>query len=141
VHRQHRQPYALGMAAACLGGLWLWPVCLCDARPRRSRLADGRSRALAARLPAHRWSRWCSLTPWRSVTVLGLPVETIGTRFGGIPQGLPGIALPDLVWDTVRSCFMPTLTIALLGAIESLLCARVADSWRRPAASTTPTRS
>jgi SulP family sulfate permease len=46
-----------------------------------------------------------------------LPVETIGTRFGGIPQSLPGIALPTLSWDTVRQLLMPTLTIALLGAI------------------------
>ncbi|HNQ11528.1 MAG TPA: SulP family inorganic anion transporter, partial [Giesbergeria sp.] len=56
-----------------------------------------------------------------------LPVETIGTRFGGIPQSLPSIALPTLSWDTVRQLVIPTLTIALLGAIESLLCARVAD--------------
>ena len=56
-----------------------------------------------------------------------MPVETIGTRFGGIPQSLPGIELPALSWDTVRQLVIPTLTIALLGAIESLLCARVAD--------------
>ena len=58
---------------------------------------------------------------------LGLPVETIGTRFGGIPQGLPVFELPDFSWETVRLLVTPTLTIALLGAIESLLCARVAD--------------
>jgi SulP family sulfate permease len=40
---------------------------------------------------------------------------------------LPVFALPDFSWDTVRLLFAPTLTIALLGAIESLLCARVAD--------------
>jgi SulP family sulfate permease len=56
-----------------------------------------------------------------------LPVETIGTRFGGIPQGVPGFALPDFSWETVKQLVTPTLTIALLGAIESLLCARVAD--------------
>jgi SulP family sulfate permease len=55
------------------------------------------------------------------------PVETIGSRFGGIPQSLPVLALPDFSWSTVRQLFAPTLTIALLGAIESLLCARVAD--------------
>jgi sulfate permease, SulP family len=56
-----------------------------------------------------------------------LPVETIGTRFGGIPEGLPTFALPDFSWETVKQLVTPTLTIALLGAIESLLCARVAD--------------
>ncbi|MBU0828732.1 MAG: STAS domain-containing protein, partial [Gammaproteobacteria bacterium] len=55
------------------------------------------------------------------------PVETIGSRFGGIPQGLPVFELPAFSWETVRLLVTPTLTIALLGAIESLLCARVAD--------------
>src|SRR5690606_13970434 len=55
------------------------------------------------------------------------PVETIGTRFGGIPQGLPAFVLPEFSWETVRLLVTPTLTIALLGAVESLLCARVAD--------------
>lgn len=56
-----------------------------------------------------------------------LPVETIGTRFGGIPEGLPAFALPDFSWETVKQLVTPTLTIAILGAIESLLCARVSD--------------
>ena len=55
------------------------------------------------------------------------PVDTIGSRFGGIPQALPVFALPDFNWDTARNLVAPTITIALLGAIESLLCARVAD--------------
>jgi SulP family sulfate permease len=57
-----------------------------------------------------------------------LPVETIGSRFGGIPQTLPSFALPEFSWATVKLLLFPTLTIALLGAIESLLCARVADN-------------
>ena len=63
-----------------------------------------------------------------AVTGLALPVETIGTRFGGIPQALPPPALPEFSWTTVKLLFIPTLTIAILGAIESLLCARVADN-------------
>ena len=59
---------------------------------------------------------------------LDLPVETIGSRFGGIPQSLPAMALPAFEWSSLRGLFAPTITIALLGAIESLLCARVADS-------------
>ena len=58
---------------------------------------------------------------------LELPVETIGTRFGGIPQSLPDFELPDFTWATVRLLLAPTITIAMLGAVESLLCARVAD--------------
>jgi len=62
-----------------------------------------------------------------AVTVLHLPVETIGTKFGGIPQSLPAFALPEFDWELVKRLVPPTITIALLGAIESLLCARVAD--------------
>jgi SulP family sulfate permease len=63
-----------------------------------------------------------------AVTLFNLPVETIGSRFGGIPQGLPSLALPPFSWDSAKQLFIPTLTIALLGAVESLLCARVADN-------------
>ncbi len=62
------------------------------------------------------------------VLLLKLPVETIGSRFGGIPQTLPSFELPAFSWATVKLLLFPTLTIALLGAIESLLCARVADN-------------
>lgn len=62
-----------------------------------------------------------------SVAVFGLQVDTIGTRFGGIPQGLPPFALPSFDWASAQNLVGPTISIALLGAIESLLCARVAD--------------
>ena len=61
------------------------------------------------------------------VGLLGLPVATIGSRFGGIPQGLPAPHFPSLSWDSIRELFQPATTIALLAAIESLLCAVVAD--------------
>jgi len=57
-----------------------------------------------------------------------LPVETIGSRFGGIPQELPNFGLPDLSIHDFGKLISPAITIALLGAIESLLSARVADS-------------
>ena len=57
-----------------------------------------------------------------------LPVETIGSRFGGIPQSVPDIALPAIDLATLGKLITPALTIALLGAIESLLSARVADN-------------
>ena len=62
-----------------------------------------------------------------AVALFGLPVETIGTRFGGIPQGLPTFALPEFTFQTLRHLIAPAMTIALLGAIESLLSASVAD--------------
>ncbi len=62
-----------------------------------------------------------------AVALFKLPVETIGTKFGGIPEGLPEFAMPELTFATLRSLMSPALTIALLGAIESLLSATVAD--------------
>jgi SulP family sulfate permease len=56
-----------------------------------------------------------------------LPVETIGSKFGGIPQALPRPVLPTFEWENVRHLFQPATTIALLAAIESLLCCVVAD--------------
>jgi SulP family sulfate permease len=61
------------------------------------------------------------------VAVFQLPVETIGSRFGGIPQGLPTPSIPALSWENIRNLFAPATTIAMLAAIESLLCAVVAD--------------
>jgi len=66
---------------------------------------------------------FATLATW----LLSLPVETIGSKFGGIPAALPGFQWPAFSWDSARFLLMPTLTLALLGAIESLLCARIAD--------------
>ncbi|MCK0510821.1 SulP family inorganic anion transporter [Aromatoleum buckelii] len=60
--------------------------------------------------------------------LIHLPIDTIGSRFGGIPQELPDIGLPALSLGTLGKLIAPALTIALLGAIESLLSARVADN-------------
>ena len=58
----------------------------------------------------------------------GLPIATIGTRFGGIPSGLPMPALPDLSPAKMMAVLPAALSFALLGAIESLLSAVVADN-------------
>jgi len=58
---------------------------------------------------------------------MGLPLETIDTRFGGIPAGLPHFALPAFRADLILPLLSPTLTVTMLGAIESLLSAVVAD--------------
>jgi sulfate permease, SulP family len=56
-----------------------------------------------------------------------LPVETIASRFGGIPNGLPSPALPTLSGDLLARAFPAALSFTLLGAVESLLSAKVAD--------------
>ncbi|HEY3442544.1 MAG TPA: SulP family inorganic anion transporter [Paludibaculum sp.] len=62
-----------------------------------------------------------------AVTLLQLDVQTIGTKFGGIPAGLPAIHMVQWKWTMVRSLISPAITVAMLGAIESLLSAVVAD--------------
>ena len=62
-----------------------------------------------------------------AVWLLGLPVETIGTRFGGIPESLPAPAVPMWSLEKIQAVFPDALAFTLLGAIESLLSAVVAD--------------
>lgn len=63
--------------------------------------------------------------------LLHLPVATIGSKFGGIPQGLPHFALPTFKPELIGILMPSAVTVALLGAIESLLSAVVADSMSR----------
>lgn len=119
--------YAFGLGALCVIGLFIWPrLWAVDSQFRRQLDQIDTVSALKAtsRLPAPVVALiTLSLLAW----ALSMPVETIGSRFGGIPQGVPAFELPDFSWETVRLLVTPTLTIAILGAIESLLCARVAD--------------
>jgi SulP family sulfate permease len=62
-----------------------------------------------------------------AVVALALPVETIGTRFGGIPSGLPKFQLPTVPVESLGGLIVPAMTVAMLGAIESLMSAMVAD--------------
>jgi SulP family sulfate permease len=62
-----------------------------------------------------------------AVAALSLPVETIGTRFGGIPRSLPAPSLPPVSIDRMLVMLPDAISFALLGAIESLLSAVVAD--------------
>src|SRR5882757_8742944 len=61
------------------------------------------------------------------VMIFKLPVETIGTRFGGIPSGFPGIKIPHFHFEMLRPLISPAITVAMLGAIESLMSAVVSD--------------
>jgi sulfate permease, SulP family len=126
-HLDSFNPWAFGLGVICVIGLFIWPrLWAVDSQFRRQIEQIDTVSALKAtsRLPAPVVALvTLSVAAW----ALSLPVETIGTRFGGIPQGVPAFELPDFSWETVRLLVTPTLTIALLGAIESLLCARVAD--------------
>jgi sulfate permease, SulP family len=62
-----------------------------------------------------------------AVLVLGLPVDTIGTRFGEIPSGLPPFQIPQFRPELILILLSPAVTVAMLGAIESLMSAVVAD--------------
>ncbi len=133
--------YALGVGLVCLLGLFVWPRLFNSAEhsqvPRKGISArlhhmmhaeDGVQLQRAARLAARMPGPIVALVTLSVFAYFAnLPVETIGSRFGGIPQALPDFALPDFSWETVRLLITPTITIALLGAVESLLCARVAD--------------
>ena len=122
-HLDTVNPLALGIGAACLALVVVWPKSYTmplDSIGWRHRLY---------RLAAHVPGTIVALALATAATaLLGLPVQTIGSRFGGIPQALPDLQLPPFGWDSAKQLLMPTLTLAMLGAIESLLCARVADN-------------
>ncbi|MDP2884327.1 MAG: SulP family inorganic anion transporter [Ignavibacteria bacterium] len=65
------------------------------------------------------------------VQIFKIPVETIGSRFGSVPHGLPAPHIPKVTWHMLTSLVSPAITIALLGSIESLLSAVVADGMIR----------
>ena len=117
-------PVAFVLGLVCLAIVVLWPK---SYTMPAGGTADARQRL--KRLAAHVPGTIVALALATLATVLfALPVETIGSRFGGIPQTLPTLALPEFSWATAKLLVFPTVTIALLGAIESLLCARVADN-------------
>lgn len=98
-------PWAAGIGGASLLALHLWPKV---------------SRAVPAPFVV-------LVAATLVVRLAGLPVETIGSRFGAIPSSLPAPSLPAVDLAMVRDLAGPAFTIALLAAIESLLSAVVAD--------------
>jgi SulP family sulfate permease len=93
-------------AIATIGIVLLWP--------RVTRKLPGTIVALAAT------TLGCSL--------FAVPVETIGSKFGGIPIGLPSLSIPEFRGDLILPLLPSALTVAMLAAIESLLSAVVADN-------------
>ncbi len=63
-----------------------------------------------------------------AVTLLKLPLETIGSKFGGIPSGFPHFQFPEFHSEHILPLISPAFTVALLAAVESLLSAVVSDS-------------
>jgi SulP family sulfate permease len=137
-HAQSIDLSTLLVSGSALAVLLLWPkppsgnpISAPDA------LAEATSASLTQKTPVQRLRLILARLPGPVIVlVLGtavvyglqIHVATIGSKFGGIPQGLPEFQLPSFEWYKVKQLFAPTITIALLGAIESLLCARVADN-------------
>jgi SulP family sulfate permease len=114
VHTVNLVALAIGMLS--LLTIVLWPSAA-DAKPGNWRYLTAKLPATIVVLAAGAFGVW----------LFALPVDTIGSRFGGLPRGLPAPHLPQFDWATAQNLLGPTISIALLGAIESLLCARVAD--------------
>jgi SulP family sulfate permease len=126
-HMGSFNPVAFALGTACFVGLFVWPRLWHEHSPIKTALELPGLKStvrLNKRVPA---PVVALVTLTALAWYLKLPVETIGTRFGSIPQGLPPLTLPEFSWATVKLLVTPTITIAMLGAIESLLCARVAD--------------
>jgi SulP family sulfate permease len=118
-HVRTYNPAALGLALSSLAVLVCWQFGLPKLLSRQPRW-----RTRLALIPASLVALvWASLV----AQIWALPVETIGSRFGGIPQTLPEWRWPDGDLSVMVSLLPSAVTLALLGAIESLLCARVAD--------------
>jgi sulfate permease, SulP family len=117
--------HAVAIGGASFVLLWLWPKLFVRGAFAATKVSEGRSLSALSRVPAPVIALVImTLLCW----YFTLPVETIGTRFGGIPRTLPDLALPPFSWESAKQLLIPTITIALLGAIESLLCARIADN-------------
>jgi|KBSMisStaDraftv2_1062788.scaffolds.fasta_scaffold01366_21 SulP family sulfate permease len=106
---------ALGVAS--LAVIWAWP-----------RLWRSRTGAFARTMQHIPGTVVGLALGTAAVALLQLRVATIGTRFGSIPQALPHLTWPQIGLPEISLLVGPAFTIAVLGSIESLLCARVADS-------------
>ena len=125
-HADSFNPWALLVGSICLAVVVAWPKAYAapqlDGRPLNRHQQMIR---IASKVPG---TIVALVLATIATVVFNLPLETVGSRFGGIPRGLPELALPPFSWASAKQLLIPTLTIALLGAIESLLCARVADN-------------
>jgi SulP family sulfate permease len=109
---------ALLLACACLGLLVSWQFVL----PKLSQ-----QHAHAKKISVVPGSVLVLVLASLASQLLNLDVETIASRFGSIPSTLPAFEWPTFSWETAKFLLIPATTLALLGSIESLLCARIAD--------------
>ena len=105
LHIQSISIYASVIAAATVAIILLWPK-------------------ITHKIPG---SLVAILVTTAIVQIFHLPVETIGSRFGSIPSSLPAPVIPHVDFDTIKKLIPAAFTIALLGGIEALLSAVVAD--------------
>ena len=117
-HLDTLNPQALLLACACLGLLVSWQFVL----PKLSQ-----QHAHAKKISVVPGSVWVLVLASLASQWLNLEVETIASRFGSIPSTLPAFEWPTFSWETAKFLLIPATTLALLGSIESLLCARIAD--------------
>jgi len=122
LHRQDVNLWALAIGLTCLAVVVIWP------KSYGAWTGPGWGQRLLTQVSRLPGTAVALVGASVAVWLLALPVATIGSRFGEIPQGLPPLALPELSWASAKLLLIPTVTLALLGAIESLLCARVADN-------------
>jgi len=115
-HGAQFDPTTLGLGLACLATIVFWPKTY---NPPNNKILH-----YLAKIPG---TIMAVVVGTLAVRFMHLDVATIGSRFGGIPQSLPRMTLPDFDWQSARHVLSPAFTIALLSSIESLLCARVAD--------------
>ena len=114
IHTVNWMAFAIGASSLLL--ILLWPV---SYKPQTRPWTR-----IMSKLP----STIIVLVVWSVIVwFFQLQVETIGSKFGELPRGLPFPHIPAFDWETARNLVAPTIAIALLCAIESLLCARVAD--------------
>ena len=108
-------------ALAAAAPTWSWRATLVAACTMAVMLA---CRAISGRIPG---PIVALLGATAGAYFLRLPIETIGTRFGGIPSGLPHMVIPRWHASLVHGLLGPAFTVAMLGAIESLMSAVVSD--------------
>ena len=111
-------PWALGVALASLIVIAVW---------QQGMPALGARAPFSGRLNRVPGSIVALVLATTAVGVFKLPVETIGSRFGGVPSTLPSPIIPTVTWERIRELFQPAFTIAFLAGVESLLSAMVAD--------------
>jgi SulP family sulfate permease len=122
-HAHTVNPWAVAIASASLAVVVLWPKSYAMPTGPMGLAAMSSGPRPTCRAPSWRW--WGPPSPSRCCSCRWRPSARASAAF---LNRCPALVLPDFSWATAKQLVIPTVTIALLGAIESLLCARVADN-------------